>query len=113
MTLMTAVATAGAAVSPSMGSMTRPGLRSVIALLNLRLGTWFPNPVSSTIRHEVATREDWWQPKHWWQTLLHNQDALRLKAALLFREDTVVIDVPQHARGQTRGAGPVEWSGVT
>ncbi len=35
-------------------------------------------------------------PRHWWQTVLHNQDALRLKAALLFRKDTVVIDVPQH-----------------
>lgn len=35
-------------------------------------------------------------PRRWWQTLLHNQDALRLKAALLFRRDTVVVDVPQH-----------------
>jgi hypothetical protein len=36
-------------------------------------------------------------PRHWWQSLLHNQDALRLKTALLFRPDTVVINVPQHA----------------
>lgn len=35
-------------------------------------------------------------PRHWWQTLLHGQDALRLKATLLFRKDTVVIDVPDH-----------------
>jgi amino acid transporter len=35
-------------------------------------------------------------PEHWWQAPLHNQDALRLKAALLGRKDTVVIDVPQH-----------------
>jgi len=35
-------------------------------------------------------------PSHWWQAPLHNQDALRLKAALLFRKDTVVTDVPQH-----------------
>ncbi len=35
-------------------------------------------------------------PEHWWQSLLHNQDALRLKAALLGRKDTVVIDVPHH-----------------
>jgi amino acid transporter len=35
-------------------------------------------------------------PNHWWQTPLHNQEALRLKAALLFRRNTVVIDVPQH-----------------
>ncbi|HEY7035948.1 MAG TPA: APC family permease [Thermomicrobiales bacterium] len=33
---------------------------------------------------------------HWWEHLLHNQSALRLKAALLFRPDTVVISVPYH-----------------
>jgi amino acid transporter len=35
-------------------------------------------------------------PKHLWEHLLHNQTALRLKAALLFRPHTVVIDVPHH-----------------
>jgi hypothetical protein len=38
-------------------------------------------------------------PKHWWEHLLHNQSALRLKAALLFRPNTVVTDVPYHLRG--------------
>ena len=33
---------------------------------------------------------------HWWEHLLHNQSALRLKAALLFRPRTVVISVPYH-----------------
>jgi amino acid transporter len=33
---------------------------------------------------------------HWWHQLLHNQTALRLKAALLFRPGTVVINVPYH-----------------
>jgi hypothetical protein len=33
---------------------------------------------------------------HWWHNLLHNQTALRLKAALLFRPGTVVINVPYH-----------------
>jgi amino acid transporter len=32
----------------------------------------------------------------WWHQLLHNQTALRLKAALLFRPGTVVINVPYH-----------------
>lgn len=36
----------------------------------------------------VATR--------WWHQLLHNQTALRLKAQLLFRPGTVVINVPYH-----------------
>jgi amino acid transporter len=33
---------------------------------------------------------------HWWETILHNQTALRLKAALLFRPGIVVINIPQH-----------------
>jgi amino acid transporter len=33
---------------------------------------------------------------HWYEHLLHNQSALRLKAALLFRPNTVVISVPYH-----------------
>jgi amino acid transporter len=33
---------------------------------------------------------------HWWEYFLHNQTALRLKAALLFRPGIVVISVPQH-----------------
>jgi hypothetical protein len=35
-------------------------------------------------------------PKHWWEYLLHNQDGLRLQAALFFRTNTVVIDYPYH-----------------
>jgi amino acid transporter len=35
-------------------------------------------------------------PKHWWENLLHNQTALRLKLALLSRPNTVVTDVPYH-----------------
>lgn len=37
-------------------------------------------------------------PRRWWEFLLHSQTAFRLKAALLFRPNTVVIDVPYHAR---------------
>ncbi|HEU5103734.1 MAG TPA: APC family permease [Roseiflexaceae bacterium] len=35
-------------------------------------------------------------PSKWWQHLLHNQTALALKAALLFRKSVVVISVPYH-----------------
>jgi hypothetical protein len=35
-------------------------------------------------------------PRHWWEFLLHNQAALRLKATLFFRPNTVVVDVPYH-----------------
>ncbi|MEA2683005.1 MAG: hypothetical protein QOK05_1333 [Chloroflexota bacterium] len=34
----------------------------------------------------------------WWHQFLHNQTALRLKAALLFRPGTVVMSVPYHLR---------------
>jgi amino acid transporter len=34
--------------------------------------------------------------KHWWQNLLHNQSALTLKAALLFRPRVVSTSVPFH-----------------
>jgi hypothetical protein len=33
-------------------------------------------------------------PRRWWQHMLHNQTALVIKAALLFRRNTVVADVP-------------------
>jgi hypothetical protein len=35
-------------------------------------------------------------PHHWWETLLHNQTALRLKLDLFSRRNTAVIDVPHH-----------------
>jgi hypothetical protein len=35
-------------------------------------------------------------PRHFWEYLLHNQSALRLKLRLFFRRNTVVADVPYH-----------------
>ena len=35
---------------------------------------------------------------HWWEQLLHNQSALRLKARLLFRSGVMVISVPWQLR---------------
>jgi len=37
---------------------------------------------------------------HWWDGILHNQTALRLKTALLYRPGTVVISVPYHLRSR-------------
>jgi len=37
-------------------------------------------------------------PRHWWQHVLHNQTALLVKGALLFRKNTVVADVPYHLK---------------
>ena len=35
-------------------------------------------------------------PARWWHHLLHNQTALLIKAALLFKRNTVVTSVPFH-----------------
>jgi hypothetical protein len=35
-------------------------------------------------------------PRHWWEAILHNQTALRLKLRLFFRRDTIVANVPYH-----------------
>jgi amino acid transporter len=52
----------------------------------------YPNDTITVILPEFVA-------KHWWENLLHNQTALRLKAALLFRRGTVTINVPYHLSG--------------
>ena len=37
-------------------------------------------------------------PAHWWQGILHNQRALFLKTALLFKDRVILIDVPFHLK---------------
>ncbi|HKC90222.1 MAG TPA: APC family permease, partial [Candidatus Limnocylindria bacterium] len=44
-------------------------------------------------------------PRHWWEWFLHSQTAMRLKASLLFRPNTIVIDVPYHSH-DTGDLGP-------
>jgi hypothetical protein len=44
LTMPAMMAIAGAALSPTMGKMTRPAMRLLMALFNVRLGVWLPNP---------------------------------------------------------------------
>ena len=44
LTLPAAIAVSGAAVSPLMGRITRAPLRLLLAVANVRLGLWLPNP---------------------------------------------------------------------
>ena len=44
LSLLDAVSISGAAVAPAMGKMTRAPLRFLLALANVRLGVWVPNP---------------------------------------------------------------------
>jgi amino acid transporter len=48
-----------------------------------------PNDTLTVVLPEFIAR-------HWWEHLLHNQTALRLKAALLFRPGIIVTSVPYH-----------------
>ncbi len=49
---------------------------------------------------------------HWWEYLLHNQTAFRLKAALLFRPGIIVVSVPQHLRDRRAATIPTEATHV-
>ena len=58
-----------------------------------------PNDTLTVVLPEFIAR-------HWWEQILHNQTALRIKAALLFRPGTVVTSVPYHLeRNGTKQAG--------
>jgi hypothetical protein len=37
-------------------------------------------------------------PAKWWHNFLHNQSALVIKGAMLFRERVVVVSVPYHLK---------------
>jgi hypothetical protein len=56
-TLASAVAMTGAAVSPAMGKMTRQNLRALFTSLNVRLGVWLPNVLDSVTRADIASPE--------------------------------------------------------
>jgi len=45
-------------------------------------------------------------PRNWWEWILHSQTALRLKLSLLFRPNTIVIDIPYHTEDTGHGVAP-------
>jgi hypothetical protein len=56
-------------------------------------------------------------PSRFWEYLLHNQSALRLKAALLFRSNTVVADMPyilgnRHGPVRRSRLASVPWGAI-
>jgi amino acid transporter len=67
----------------------------VLAYLDVLDQAWPPDrpaPITIVVVPEYVAR-------HWWDRLLYNQTARRLKAALLGREHTVVADVPYRRTG--------------
>src|SRR5258707_5957456 len=69
-------------------SLTRPLLAYIDTVHEL-----FPDDTLTVILPEFVVA-------HWWENLLHNQTAFRLKASLLFRPGIVVTSVPQHLRSR-------------
>ncbi len=67
-------------------SLSRPLLAYIDTVHEL-----FPDDTLTVILPEFVV-------DHWWEHILHNQTALQLKAALLFRPGIVVTSVPQHMR---------------
>jgi amino acid transporter len=51
----------------------------------------FPHHIVTVILPEFV-------PAKWWQHILHNQTALQIKGALLFKRDVIVTSVPYHLR---------------
>jgi hypothetical protein len=68
----------------------RAVISPVVAYLDVLDQAWPPGkeaPLTIVVLPEYVAR-------HWWDRLLYNQTAKRLKAALLGREHTVIADVP-------------------
>jgi amino acid transporter len=62
----------------------------VVAYLDILDAAWPPDkeaPITIVVLPEYVAR-------HWWDRVLYNQTARRLKAALIGREHTVIADVP-------------------
>jgi amino acid transporter len=68
----------------------RAVISPVVAYLDILDQAWSPDeeaPITIVVLPEYVAR-------HWWDRLLYNQTAKRLKAALVGREHTVIADVP-------------------
>jgi amino acid transporter len=68
----------------------RAVISPVIAYLDVLEQAWPPDkpaPITIVVLPEYVAR-------HWWDRLLYNQTAKRLKAAIVGREHTVIADVP-------------------
>ena len=71
-------------------SLSRPLLAYINTVCELH-----PEDTVTVILPEFVVR-------HFWEYILHNQTAFRLKAALLSRPNVVVTNIPQHVQGKPR-----------
>ena len=64
-----------------------------------------PHPITFVVIPEYVAR-------HWWERILYNQSARRLRSVLLGRPNTVVVNVPYRRDEPTRfGMGDDETCG--
>ncbi|MGI8730933.1 MAG: hypothetical protein ACR2LK_13280 [Solirubrobacteraceae bacterium] len=85
-TLPAAMAMSGAAISPSMGKSTNAPLRMLMALANVRLGVWVPNP-----RHVPS---DQWKQR----TVVGNEKAKDGRTSGIEKPTTRPNDLIKHPR---------------
>jgi hypothetical protein len=73
LTLPSIMAVSGAALSPLMGRFTYAPLRFLMALTNVRLGVWVPNPRFMDVEDSGATdpRTAGWPPRRWARVVGH------------------------------------------
>ncbi|MCU1649957.1 MAG: hypothetical protein JWQ60_1106, partial [Pseudonocardia sp.] len=85
-------------ISVSLKDLEAPHRDLLGPLINYiqRLRTEKPRAVIAVYIPEYVT-------KRWWQNLLHNQSALRIKGRLLFTPGVVVINVPYQLGGTSQG----------
>jgi hypothetical protein len=82
-------------------------VQPVIAFLDVLDHAWPPEkeaPITIVVVPEYVAR-------HWWDRMLYNQTARRLKAALVGREHTVIADVP-YRRGSPSSLAGATRSGT-
>ncbi len=85
-----AVAMSGAAIAPGMGKQTLRSLRALLALANVRLGVWLPNPAwIQQLRLDNATAQRKWLERPSWargKTWFDRRWTDRVRATYLFKE---------------------------
>ncbi|HEX7833926.1 MAG TPA: hypothetical protein VF479_00495 [Pseudolysinimonas sp.] len=85
LSLTSAVAISGAAVSPAMGSMTKNQFRAALAILNIRLGMWLPNPLSERAKTQLDEGRPFMMTP--WRLLAEALGLHRISSRLLYASD--------------------------
>jgi hypothetical protein len=86
-------ATSGAAVSPSMGRRATGSVRGLLALLNIRLGAWLPNPLNSKVREDARKARERPPARRWSRFFAWTARPTRLIGEALGRHTSSAAEV--------------------